>query len=150
MLLPETWAAVRAAHANRLQSSLNLALGSALSSIGLTIPAVAVTSMVVGLPQVMGLDSKELVLLVLTFAGRVDHPGFRSHPRIAGRRAPRDLRGVCVPGLRSLGAYALSPDSASVFLLLALRCALFFQRLRRFFLLLFLPLHTLAHDPRSR
>src|SRR6185312_13280641 len=52
VLLPETWAAVRAAHANRLQASLNLALGSALSSIGLTIPAVAVTSTVVGLPLV--------------------------------------------------------------------------------------------------
>ena len=67
VLLPETWAAARAAHANRLQSSLNLALGSALSSIGLTIPAVAVTSTVVGLPLMLGLDSKELVLLVLTF-----------------------------------------------------------------------------------
>jgi Ca2+:H+ antiporter len=67
VLLPETWAAVRAAHANRLQSSLNLALGSALSSIGLTIPAVAVTSTVAGLPLMLGLDSKELVLLVLTF-----------------------------------------------------------------------------------
>ena len=41
VLLPETWAAVRAARANRLQTSLNLALGSALASIGLTIPVVA-------------------------------------------------------------------------------------------------------------
>ena len=44
VLLPETWAAVRAARANRLQTSLNLALGSALASIGLTIPVVAVAS----------------------------------------------------------------------------------------------------------
>jgi Ca2+:H+ antiporter len=67
VLLPETWAAVRAAHANRLQSSLNLALGSSLSSIGLTIPAVAVVSTVVNIPLVLGLEPKELVLLVLTF-----------------------------------------------------------------------------------
>ena len=67
VLLPETWAAVRAAHANRLQTSLNLALGSALSSIGLTIPAVAVTSTLVDMPLVLGLEPKELVLLVLTF-----------------------------------------------------------------------------------
>jgi Ca2+:H+ antiporter len=67
VLLPETWAAARAAHANRLQTSLNLALGSALSSIGLTIPAVALTATLIGLPLVLGLEPKELVLLVLTF-----------------------------------------------------------------------------------
>lgn len=67
VLLPETWAAIRAAQADRLQSSLNLALGSALSSIGLTIPAVALTSLVVGIPLVLGIAPKELVLLVLTF-----------------------------------------------------------------------------------
>ena len=44
VLAPETWAAVRAARSDRLQTSLNLALGSALASIGLTIPAVAILS----------------------------------------------------------------------------------------------------------
>ena len=67
VLLPETWAAIRAAYANRLQTSLNLSLGSALSSIGLTIPAVAATSIVAGFPLVLGLEPKELVLMVLTF-----------------------------------------------------------------------------------
>ena len=67
VLLPETTAALRAAAANRLQTSLNLAMGSALASIGLTIPAVAVTSMLIGVPLVLGLDAKELVLLLLTF-----------------------------------------------------------------------------------
>lgn len=67
VLLPETWAAVRAAYANRLQTSLNLALGSALSSIGLTIPAVALTAFLAGIPLVLGVGPKELVLLVLTF-----------------------------------------------------------------------------------
>lgn len=67
VLLPETWAAVRAARANRLQTSLNLALGSALASIGLTIPVVAMASVLLGLPLVLGLGGKELVLLALTF-----------------------------------------------------------------------------------
>jgi Ca2+:H+ antiporter len=67
VLLPETWAALRAAHANRLQTSLNLALGSALASIGLTIPAVAVVSVWFDIPLVLGLEPKDLVLLTLTF-----------------------------------------------------------------------------------
>jgi Ca2+:H+ antiporter len=66
VLLPETMAAVRAARADRLQTSLNLALGSALASIGLTIPAVAFTSMLIGMPLILGLDAKDLVLLLLT------------------------------------------------------------------------------------
>jgi Ca2+:H+ antiporter len=67
VLLPETVAAVRAAHVNRLQTSFNLAYGSALASIGLTIPAVAVASVWMDLPLVLGLDAKDLVLLALTF-----------------------------------------------------------------------------------
>jgi len=67
VLLPETVAAVRAAHVNRLQTSFNLAYGSALASIDLTIPVVAVASVWMGLPLVLGLDAKDLVLLMLTF-----------------------------------------------------------------------------------
>ena len=67
VLLPETGAAVRAARADRLQTSLNLALGSAMASIGLTIPVVAAVSVLLGLPLQLGLSAKELVLLVLTF-----------------------------------------------------------------------------------
>jgi Ca2+:H+ antiporter len=66
VLLPEGVAAVRAARANRLQTSLNLALGSALATIGLTIPAVTVTSFVLGLPLSLGLDGKGIILLALT------------------------------------------------------------------------------------
>jgi Ca2+:H+ antiporter len=68
VLLPETWAAVRAARADRMQTSLNLALGSALASIGLTIPVVALASVVLDMPLQLGLASKDLVLLALTFA----------------------------------------------------------------------------------
>jgi Ca2+:H+ antiporter len=67
VLLPETWAAVRAARADRLQTSMNLALGSALASIGLTIPAVVLASVLLELPLVLGLTPKDLVLLTLTF-----------------------------------------------------------------------------------
>lgn len=66
VLLPEGLAALRAAHANRLQTSLNLALGSALASIGLTIPAVAIVSLVTGWTLALGLDVKSTVLLLLS------------------------------------------------------------------------------------
>jgi Ca2+:H+ antiporter len=68
VLAPETWAAVRAARSDRLQTSLNLALGSALASIGLTIPAVAILSIALDRPLRLGLTPKDLVLLALTFA----------------------------------------------------------------------------------
>jgi Ca2+/H+ antiporter len=58
VLLPEGLAALRAARANRLQTSLNLALGSALASIGLTIPAVAIVSLLTGLTLTLGIDQK--------------------------------------------------------------------------------------------
>ncbi len=67
VLLPEALAAVRAAYANRLQSSLNLALGSALASIGLTIPAVVAVATLTGMPLTLGLGAKDTVLLGLTF-----------------------------------------------------------------------------------
>ncbi len=67
VLLPETWAAVRAARANRLQSAMNLAIGSALACIGLTVPVVVASSFVLGLPLVLSLAPKDMVLLVLTF-----------------------------------------------------------------------------------
>jgi Ca2+:H+ antiporter len=66
VLMPESLAAWRAAKANRLQTSMNLALGSALASIGLTIPAVTVVSILLGQPLALGLAQKESVLLALT------------------------------------------------------------------------------------
>lgn len=67
VLLPETAAALRAARADRLQTSMNLAIGSAMASIGLTIPAVALAVVVLGLPLELGVDGKGMVLLGLTF-----------------------------------------------------------------------------------
>lgn len=66
VLLPEGIAAYQAARANRLQTSLNLALGSALASIGLTIPAVALVSLVNGWTLTLGIDVKSTVLLLLS------------------------------------------------------------------------------------
>jgi Ca2+:H+ antiporter len=66
ILLPEGLAALRAARKNRLQSSLNLALGSALASIGLTIPAVAVVSIFTGMTVTLGIDIKSTALLLLS------------------------------------------------------------------------------------
>ncbi|UZK70242.1 ionic transporter y4hA [Sphingomonas sp. S1-29] len=66
VLAPESLAAVKAARRNRLQTSLNLALGSALATIGLTIPTVAIVSLVLGLDIALGIDSKAIVLLGLS------------------------------------------------------------------------------------
>ncbi|WP_416967296.1 calcium:proton antiporter [Streptomyces sp. 4F14] len=66
VLLPETIAALRAARRDRVQTSLNLALGSAMASIGLTIPAVALASVWLSGPLVLGLGSTHMVLLALT------------------------------------------------------------------------------------
>lgn len=57
---------MRAARNNRLQTSLNLALGSALASIGLTIPAVAIVSLLSGFTLTLGIDLKATVLLGLS------------------------------------------------------------------------------------
>jgi Ca2+:H+ antiporter len=67
ILLPETLAAVRAAWANRLQTSMNLAIGSALASIGLTIPCVVLASIFFSLPLVLGLEPKDMAMLAMTF-----------------------------------------------------------------------------------
>lgn len=66
VLAPESLAAYKSARRNRLQTSLNLALGSALATIGLTIPSVAIVSLVLDLPIALGIDSKSMTLLALS------------------------------------------------------------------------------------
>ena len=66
MLLPETLAAVNAARRDRIQVGLNLALGSAIASIGLTIPTIAVAHIWIGGPLVLGLDATQITLLAIT------------------------------------------------------------------------------------
>jgi Ca2+:H+ antiporter len=65
--MPETWAALRAARMDRLQTSINLAIGSALATIGLTIPVVVAAVLIMDLPLELGLEPKDITLLALTF-----------------------------------------------------------------------------------
>jgi Ca2+:H+ antiporter len=66
VLLPEGLAAIRAVMNNQLQKSLNLALGSALASIGLTIPTVSVFAVITGTPLVLGINLESTVLFLLS------------------------------------------------------------------------------------
>lgn len=67
ILLPEGIAAISAARKNDLQKSINLALGSSLATIGLTVPTVAVAARALDKKLVLGLNAQEMVLLLLTF-----------------------------------------------------------------------------------
>jgi Ca2+:H+ antiporter len=67
ILLPEGVTAIAAARNNDLQKSINLALGSSLATIGLTIPAVGVATYALDKELVLGLNNQEMVLLMLTF-----------------------------------------------------------------------------------
>jgi len=66
ILLPEGISAVRAANRNQYQTTINLALGSALASIGLSIPTVAIVCTVLDIPLVLGIENKSAVLLGLS------------------------------------------------------------------------------------
>jgi Ca2+:H+ antiporter len=66
VLLPEGLTALKAARANRLQTALNASLGSALASIGLTIPIVGMVSVYLGQPLTLGLDGEGMVMLALS------------------------------------------------------------------------------------
>ena len=66
VLLPESLSAVRSARRGQIQKSFNLAYGSAMASIGLTIPCIAVASIVLGSQVALGLSPAEIVLLALT------------------------------------------------------------------------------------
>ena len=78
---------MRNARRDRMQTSLNLALGSAMASIGLTIPAIAVASIWLDGPLVLGLGSTQIVLLALTV-------GRQRADRAAGPRDPVQEGGV--------------------------------------------------------
>jgi Ca2+:H+ antiporter len=83
-----------AAARDRLQTSFNLAYGSALASIGLTIPAIAVASIWIDGPLLLGLSGVELVLLAVTAVVGSLTVGLGSAMVLGGGGTPRDLRGV--------------------------------------------------------
>ena len=66
--MPEALSAIRAAARNELQTSINVALGSALATIGLTIPAITMVSIMSTKEIVLGLNPRDEVLLLLAFA----------------------------------------------------------------------------------
>jgi Ca2+:H+ antiporter len=66
VLLPEGISAIHAARNNKLQKSLNLSLGSALASIGLTIPTISIIAVFTGMPLTLGIDVKSTVLFLLS------------------------------------------------------------------------------------
>ena len=71
VLLPETLAAANAARRDRVQTSLNLAIGSAMASIGLTIPTLAIASIWIPTPLKLGLGTVQIVLLAITVVAAV-------------------------------------------------------------------------------
>lgn len=92
VLLPETVSAIRAARAGRTQTSLNLGYGSAIASIGLSIPVLAILAVVTGYELNLGLDNPSIVLLLLTvlvslltvIPGRASHLNGWIHVSILG------------------------------------------------------------------
>ncbi len=67
LLLPEMFSAIRAARANHLQRSINVVLGSALATIGLTIPAIVAVSFLAGRELVLGVSGRDEIMLTLVF-----------------------------------------------------------------------------------
>ena len=67
ILAPEALATVQAATSRQMQRAVNLSLGAALSTIGLTVPAVLLVSMITGYPIVLGLEPTEILLLALSY-----------------------------------------------------------------------------------
>ena len=80
VLMPESLAAIRSALADRLQTSMNLAFGSALATIGLTVPVVVAVCILLHIPLVLGLDPKDIALLALTFLVCTIGVGWRGAP----------------------------------------------------------------------
>ena len=64
--MPESLAAAKSALLNRLQNSINLSIGSAIASIGLTIPSVAIVSLMLDQKLVLGISPSGVTLLALT------------------------------------------------------------------------------------
>ena len=104
VLLPESIAAVNAASRDNLQKSLNLALGSSLATIGLTIPAIAAANIFLQKPLVLGLDPRDLALG--DDDARRQHPDVRHRADECAVRLPAsgDLRDISVSCLRAVNS----------------------------------------------
>ena len=99
-----------------MQTSFNLALGSGIASIGLTIPVIAIASIWLDAPLVLGLESMQIVLFAITMRrDGADRPS-RSRDAAGERRPPRAVRGVRVSRVQplriSLTVWSTSSGSA--------------------------------------
>lgn len=99
---PEAIGAVRAALANHLQTSINIFLGSVLSTIGLTIPAIVLVSRISGKEIVLGVEHADLVMLLPNASCMRRHLLERANQCDAGRRPSRAVRGVSGSDLSGL------------------------------------------------
>jgi Ca2+:H+ antiporter len=97
VLLPETAAAIRAAARRQLQASINLALGSAVASIGLSVPVVALASFWVGQPLELGISAGASVLMALGFVVAIITYGTDGQTRQKRAAATRRLRSLQRP-----------------------------------------------------
>ncbi len=102
ILLPESVAAVAAARKNDLQKSINLALGSSLATIGLTMPAVAVAAYALDKQLVLGLNAPEMVLLAADLRHQHAHLRHRPHQHPVRAGAHAGVRRVPVHGIRAV------------------------------------------------
>lgn len=102
VLLPETWAAVRAARANRLQTSMNLAISSALATIGLTVPLVVLASILFFIASGVGPGAQGNGIARSHLSRDCDHTGNRPHLCNAWSRAFGAVHGLSFPGVGAL------------------------------------------------
>ena len=102
VLLPEFFAALRAARRNQLQTSINLALGSAVACIGLTVPAVTVIAIWLGQPLALGIDNEVDRAAGAVVPRRHAHLRPGPHQPAVGVRPSGAARELCLPDLRPL------------------------------------------------
>ena len=106
VLSPEGLTAFHAALRNQLQRAVNICLGSALATIGLTIPAVLVIGLITGRDVHLGLDQVQTVLLILTlFVSALTFGGVRTNV-LQGHGAPPPLLRLCRADLQPLARRA--------------------------------------------
>ena len=109
VLLPEFFAALRAARRNQLQTSINLALGSAVACIGLTVPAVTVIATWLDQPLALGIDNENDRAAGAVVHGRHAHLRPRPHQPAVGVRPPGPAGELRVPDLRPVTLSSVVP-----------------------------------------
>ena len=102
VLMPEFFAALKAARRNQLQTSINLALGSAVACIGLTVPAVTIIALWLGQPLALGIDNEIDRAVGAVISGGHAHLRSGAHQPAVRVRPPGPAGELYLPDLRSL------------------------------------------------